>query len=93
MIYDDELTLNDRTQMLWDEVLDAEPMAAESVEDIKAAINKAIEAENTPLFTEGLAARLSQLGMDCTSDDTKTLRKELDRRYKEILDKEKVNKK
>ena len=59
MIYDDELTLNDRTQMLWDEVLDAEPMAAESVEDIKAAINKAIEAENTPLFTEGLAARLS----------------------------------
>ncbi len=88
MIYDDELTLNDRTQMLWDEVLDAEPIAAESVEDIKAAINKAIEAENTPLFTEGLAARLSQLGMDCTSDDTKTLRKELDRRYKEILDKD-----
>ena len=37
MIYDDELTLNDRTQMLWDEVLDAEPIAAESVEDIKAA--------------------------------------------------------
>ena len=43
MIYDDELTLNDRTQMLWDEVLDAEPMAAESVEDIKTAINKAIQ--------------------------------------------------
>lgn len=48
MIYDDELTLNDRTQMLWDEVFDAEPMAAESVEDIKTAINKAIEAENEP---------------------------------------------
>ena len=26
MIYDDELTLNDCTQMLWDEMLDIEPI-------------------------------------------------------------------
>ena len=88
MIFDYELTLNDRTQMLLDEVLDREPMGSESIENIKKAINRSLDAQEIPLFTDGLAARLTQLGCGSHTEDTKAMRKELDRRYREILGKE-----
>lgn len=82
-----ELSRDEFTEYIYSETCFGEPIAPESAEDVTEGINRAIELEARPVFLEGLCARLGQLGIECTAQDTEIMLAEVKRRYKDILGK------
>lgn len=83
-----ELQMDDSTQYIYDEVIFDNPVLdPSSPSDLITGINKALELDSAPIFADGLAKRLTELGVDCTKDDTDIMLNEVKRRYKQLLGK------
>lgn len=82
-----ELTRNEYTDYIYEKICLEEPLNVQTFEDVINGINQAVKIENTPVFLEGLSARLTQLGTACNSGDTEIMLDEVKRRYKSILKK------
>ncbi len=80
-----DLTRDEYTEYIYDLTCFGEPVNAQNAEDVIDGINRAIELENRPVFLEGLSARLTDLGVPCTVNDTGIMLSEVRRRYREIL--------
>ncbi len=80
-----DLPRDEYTDYIYDLTCFGKPADPESAEDIAAGIRHALEIDARPLFLEGLAARLTQLGTPCHADDTEIMLAEVKRRYKDIL--------
>ncbi len=82
-----ELTRDEYTEYIYNEVCFGEPANVQTPEDVTDGINRAIELDERPVFLEGLSARLTQLGIECTPDDTEIMLAEVKKRYKSVLGK------
>ena len=82
-----ELTRDSRTDMLFEELCFGAPINTEDPEDVMEGVERAIELGECPVFLEGLAGRLTELGTSCTVSDTDIMLSEVKRRFKEILGK------
>ena len=82
-----ELPRDDYTRFIQSLTCDSEPINPATADDLIEGINRAIELEERPVLLEGLSARLTELGVPCTSADTDTMLTEVKRRYKDILGK------
>lgn len=82
-----ELKRDEYTEYIFDKTCFGEPANSDNIKDIINGITLAIELENRPMFLEGLSARLTQLGVACTANDTNIMLSEIKRRYKNILGK------
>ena len=87
MTNDTELTRDEYTEYIYDKTCFGEPVSPETAKDVIAGINRAAEVDSRPAFLEGLSARLTQLGVPCTPQDTDTMLTEVKRRYKALLGK------
>ena len=68
------------TEFIYDTTCFGEPAEAESADDIAAGIERAMALEARPVFLEGLAARLTELGTPCTAADENIMLAEVKRR-------------
>ena len=83
-----ELPRDDSTQYIYDEmILDNPVLNPSSPSDLITGINKALELDSQPIFLEGLAKRLCELGTICTKDDKQIMLAEVKRRFKQLLGK------
>ena len=83
-----ELPRDDSTQYIYDEmILDNPVLDPSSPSDLITGINKALELDSQPIFLEGLAKRLCELGTICTKDDKQIMLAEVKRRFKQLLGK------
>lgn len=80
-----ELFRDEYTEVIYDATCFGEPIEPYSAEDVTNGIKRAMELEARPVFLEGVSARLTQLGIPCTSEDNELMLTEIKRRYKEIL--------
>ena len=84
-----ELPRDDSTQYIYDEmILDNPVLDPSSPSDLITGINKALELDSQPIFADGLAKRLTELGAACTKDDTDIMIAEVKRRFKQLLGKD-----
>lgn len=81
-----EIFRDEYTEYIYDITCFGEPIEADSAEDVALGVKRAIELESHPIFLEGVAERLTQLGIACTADDREIMLNEVKRRYKKILD-------
>lgn len=83
-----ELPRDDSTQYIYDEMIFDNPVLdPSSPSDLITGINKALELDSQPIFLEGLAKRLCELGTICTKDDKQIMLAEVKRRFKQLLGK------
>lgn len=83
-----ELPRDDSTQYIYDEVIFGDPVLdPSSPGDLISGINKALELDSAPIFADGLAKRLCELGVVCTKDDKQIMLAEVKRRFKQLLGK------
>jgi hypothetical protein len=82
-----ELNNGEKTEFIFDEVCFGKPADPTCADDVNEAIARAIELDERPVFLEGVAGRLCQLGIKCTVSDTDIMLKEIKRRFKNILGK------
>ena len=82
---DTAFPFDEYTNSIYSTVCSGEPVCAESAEDVIGGIQRAIALDVRPVFREGLAARLTQLGTVCTAADTETLCAAVRERYQRIL--------
>ena len=82
-----ELTIDEYTDEIYNAACFGEPAEPDNAAALIKGIELAISVEKTPLFREGLAKRLSELGTPCSADDTETMLSEVRDRYKRILGK------
>lgn len=83
-----ELPRDDSTQYIYDEmILDNPVLDPSSPSDLITGINKALELDSAPIFLEGLAKRLCELGTICTKDDKQIMLAEVKRRFRQLLGK------
>ena len=82
-----EITRDEKTDFIYDELCYGDPVENNTPEEVINGINKAIELNERPMFREGLAARLNELGESCTADNTNIMLTEVKKRYKSELGK------
>lgn len=82
-----ELIRDEYTEIIYDKTCFGEPVNVQTFKDVISGINSAMEVENRPVFLEGLSARLTQLGVECSSQDTEIMLSEVKQRYKSVLGK------
>ena len=82
-----ELPRDAYTEFMYDELYDGAPVSPDNAEDIIAGIERTLALEERPIFLEGLAARLTQLGFTCQANDTEIMLAEVKRRYRDLLGK------
>ena len=82
-----EISHNEYTEYIYDETCFGDPVNPNTADDVAAGINCAIELEHHSAFLEGLSARLVQLGLTCTPEDTDIMLTEVKQRYKTVLGK------
>ncbi|MBP3760674.1 MAG: hypothetical protein J6I55_04245 [Ruminococcus sp.] len=82
-----ELTRDEYTEYIYNEICFGEPANVQTPEDVTEGISRAIELDARPVFLEGLSARLTQLGIECSPDDTEIMLSEVKKRYKSVLGK------
>ena len=82
-----ELIRDEYTEYIYSETCFGEPVNAQTAEDVIGGVNRAIELDDRPVFLEGLSARLTQLGVECSSHDTEIMLSEVKQRYKSVLGK------
>lgn len=80
-----ELLRNEYTEHIYDATCFGAPIDPENAEDVVSGIERALELEARPVFLEGVAARLTMLGIACSADDKELMLIEIKRRYKELL--------
>ena len=80
-----ELTRDEYTEEIYDVTCFGDPVEPETPADVVSGIRRAMDLEARPVFPEGVASRLNQLGVFCTADDTVLMLKKVKRRYKELL--------
>ena len=82
-----EIINDEYTEFLFDEYCFGEPNEANTADDVEKGIELALSLENRNVFLEGLAERLTELGVRCNADDTDIMLAEMKSRYKRILNK------
>ena len=82
-----ELMRGDIIDAVFNDVCFGVPVIPETAEDVAAGIRCAMQLDARPLFLEGLAVRLTELGTACSVSDTEVMLTEIKRRYKENLGK------
>lgn len=83
-----ELPRGDSTEYIYDDIFSGDPVFnPSSPQDLIDGINKALELDSQPIFLEGLAKRLCELGTICTKDDKQIMLAEVKRRFKQLLGK------
>lgn len=80
-----ELNREEYTEYIYDITCFGEPVNAQSADDVTDGIRRAVEIEECPVFLDGVADRLTQLGISCTTGDKELILTEIRRRYKELL--------
>ncbi len=80
-----ELNRDEYTEYIYDVTCFGDPVSPENADDVVIGINRAMELESRPIFLEGVAERLTQLGVTCTADDKELILTEIKHRYKKIL--------
>jgi hypothetical protein len=84
-----ELPRGDSTEYIYDDIFSGDPVFdPSSPQDLIDGINKALELDSAPIFADGLAKRLTELGTLCTKDDTDIMLAEVKRRFKQLLGKD-----
>lgn len=84
-----ELPRGDSTEYIYDDIFSGDPVFdPSSPQDLIEGINRALELDSAPIFADGLAKRLTELGTPCTKDDTDIMLAEVKRRYKQLLGKD-----
>jgi len=73
------------TEEIFNNICFNEPVEPDSYESVAEGIKYAMELDSKSAFLSGLSERLCQLGVKCTVDDTEIMRKEIKRRFKDIL--------
>lgn len=82
-----ELSRDEYTEYIYSETCFGEPVNAQTAEDVIGGVNRAFELDARPVFLEGLSARLTQLGTECSFRDTEIMLSEVRKRYKSVLGK------
>lgn len=82
-----EFINDENTEMYFDRLCFDKPADINSAEDVNAGVELALSLENREPFLEGLSARLTELGVRCSADDTEIMLAEMKGRYKRILNK------
>ncbi len=82
-----ELTIDEYTDSIYNYACFGEPLEPEKAPSLIRGIELAMSIEKLPIFKEGLAERLSELGIPCAVDDTEHMLSEVRDRYKRILGK------
>ena len=82
-----ELFRDEYTENIFGEACFGEPVDYESAEDIVNGIKMSVSLEERPIFLEGLAERLTALGVPCSVSDTDTMLTEIRSRFKTKLGK------
>lgn len=81
-----QLFRDEYTESIYGLTCFGEPVDPENTEeDVVSGIDRAIKLDARPIFLEGLAERLTQLGVKCTVNDKELMLCEVKRRYKELL--------
>ena len=74
--------------MVFDMNCFGEPVNPETAADVEEGVKRAMELEERPIFLKGLAARLNQLGVECTVSDEKLMMSEVKKRFRAVLGKD-----
>lgn len=82
-----ELTNDEYTEFLFEEFCFGNPKEVNTAEDIEDGIELALSLEDRNVFLEGLAERLTELGVRCNNDEPEIMLAEMKSRYKRILNK------
>lgn len=82
-----DLSRDEYTENIYDTTCFGEPVMPDTAEDVVAGISRAFELDARPAFLEGLAARLSELGVACSAEDRDIMLAEVRNRYKTALGK------
>lgn len=82
-----ELTIDEYTDDIYNEACFGEPVEPDNAAALIKGIELGLHVEHLPLFREGLAERLTKLGVKCDKDDTELMLAEVKDRYKRILGK------
>lgn len=82
-----ELSRDEYTEFIYDRTCFGAPTDPHSAEDVIEGIELALELDERPVFLEGLAERLFQLGVECTVSDTEIMLAEVKLRFKNVLGK------
>ncbi len=82
-----EIARDEYTEYIYDQTCFGVPVMPDTADDVTEGIERAMELEARPVFLEGLSARLTQLGADCTCNDADIMLAEVKRRYKTVLGK------
>lgn len=82
-----ELTIDEYTDDIYNEACFGEPVEPDNAAALIKGIELGLRVEHLPLFREGLAERLTKLGVKCDKDDTELMLSEVKDRYKRILGK------
>jgi hypothetical protein len=77
-----ELNRDEYTEYIYDVTCFGDPINPENAGDVASGISRAMKLEARPVFLDGVSARLSQLGVACTTDDVELMLTEIKRRYK-----------
>ncbi|MBQ8967248.1 hypothetical protein [Ruminococcus sp.] len=80
-----ELERGEYTETIYGDTCSDEPANSENAEDIVRGIELAMKLETRPVFLEGAAARLTQLGVPCKAEDTQLILAEVRRRFNDKL--------
>lgn len=81
------LSFDKYTDSLYGSACCGMPVNPQTAEDVAEGIRLAIELDGQPLFLEGVAERLTELGIPCTESDTEIMLTEIKQRYRDILGK------
>ena len=83
-----ELERDEFTEIEYGRTCFGEPVDPETFADVEEGVKRAMELEERPIFLEGLAARLNQLGVECTVSDEKLMMSEVKKRFRAVLGKD-----
>lgn len=83
-----DITRDEYTEMVFDMNCFGEPVNPETAADVEEGVKRAMELEERPIFLKGLAARLNQLGVECTVSDEKLMMSEVKKRFRAVLGKD-----
>lgn len=83
--HNSELPRDKQTEYIYDTVCFGAPVNPQSAVEVANGIARALELDAHPVFLEGLAEKLTQLGTACKAADTEIMLAEVKRRYRELL--------
>lgn len=83
----EELSRGEKTESIFDMVCFGEPLRNDDPEAIDNRVKNVMQLNEQPIFLEGLAERLTQLGTKCSYNDTDMILADIKDRYKNILGK------